>query len=251
MIRKMLVVAAAAAMPLASLALVSTTSSVAGAAGLPITDTVCSSVSGSVNFDPPGLSTNGQLSAVKGTSTTTTGVSSISGCNNLFVTGAVGTTGSLPGNNLVSKYSKCTGAGTPVPECISKQYYFDSTAGFASAGGSTIKKALGKPAFTFEGVALSGKTTVVHEVSCGGVDIGFSLTGTVKSKTPKTAGFFQFVACLHSDSGPGTTGNFLTDLNDNTNTKTIASATIGGSFSSAHISPTAITGEPAGITDLT
>jgi hypothetical protein len=192
MIRKLLLVAAAIAMPLGAVAVTGiATAGVAGAA------TTCT-VSGTVTFAPPGISHNGSASASK-TSTTTTSATTFGG----------GCTGGSGPMNITSKSTKCDKhtAGQPSsnPACTPGNYGYGSWANFISGGTTSIQKALKKLNFTLNGTAYKTKTTSAAEVIGGacGSEVGFKITGTVTSPKASKGLPSSLTACLGAITGSG------------------------------------------------
>lgn len=193
------------------------------------------SVSGSVQFQAPGLSKKGALSSSIKTSITKASSSFGGGCN--------GSTGSL---NISSKNATCKGpnnpAGTLCTEKKPKMYTFDTEAGFASTGTSSILKSLKKLNFTLDGVSYQTKATAAGSIGCtdtvsppDGIkqEVGFKITAAVKKPKQDKAQIATLNVCLGTDTGPGTTGSFLSDLGSGTGT--ITGASIDGNTSKATI----------------
>ncbi len=210
MLRKLLMVTAAAAIPLGAVAL-GTGTATAKAPPPPSPPLNCSA-SGSVTFAPPGISHYGSAEVSKD-STTVSSALTFAGAN-------CGTGGTSPTRNIVSKATlKCNkkiagedATGATMPSCVPGDVVYDSAGGFASTGTATLQKALKKLTFAVNGITFSAKTTSSgFDLSCGGTEVGFVLSGTVKAK-PYTYSTFTLTACLGTDSGTGTTGSFGTDL---------------------------------------
>ena len=201
MIKKLLMVAAAIAMPATAVAGIAVTSGVAGAKAPVVLPTTCA-VTGSVTFPAPGLS---QIGAVEASSkSTTTASSSASG-------GCTGTNS----QTIVSKSTvKCKSQPTTAP-CTSTEGYVYDTDGSFAAGTANLAKAVKKGlAVTDNGVALTlvptagtGVSLVLPGSVCGS-NAGFQLTGTVKKATDT----FTATVCLTTDTGTNTSGTFITDL---------------------------------------
>ncbi len=241
MLRKLMMVAAAAAIPLGAVAL-GAGPAAATKGPPPASPPLTCSASGTVNFAPPGISRNGSISLNKTSTTTTSGlVFSGSGC---------GSGGTGPANTIVSKSTvKCSKkvanenkSGGPQPGCMVGGYnVYDQASAFASTGTATLQKALKKLSFTVNGIPFSGKTTsaaVSGSGQCSG-EAGFVLSGTVKAK-PYTYSTFTLIACLGHDTGTGTTGSFVTDiavqLGSPSSTSTIATASIDGGTGESSLS---------------
>jgi hypothetical protein len=212
MIRKMLVVAAAVAMPASALAVGAIGGGVASATATPPTPIVCAA-SGTVTFaGPNGLTHDGTVTTAK-TSTTNTSTTSFDGPS-------CGTGGSTPGKAITSKNSKCSGTntGTPatvvVPGCVKKSYYYGTAASFVGTGAANLKKALKSVTLTVNGITFAGKTSTTSSIAPGGAcgsEAGFLVSGKVKA-TGQAYKTFQLRACLGADTGPNTTGDFFTDF---------------------------------------
>jgi hypothetical protein len=229
--RKILMGILAIALPIGTVAAVQTTAS--AKTGPPDPAVNCGAA-GSVQFQAPGLSKNGSISATLKTSVTSA-TSSFTGCG-----------GTSPLSvNINSKNTKCKGpnnpAGTP---CEAKHTYtYDSEASFATTGTSSILKSLKKITFTVAGRTYLSKSSAANSITCtdsvsppGGdpTEVGFKITGSVKSPKNDKGESVTLVACLGTDSGPGTTGSFFDDLASGTGT--IAGASIDGHTSSLAIS---------------
>ncbi len=190
MIRKLLLVAAAIAMPLGAVAVTGiTTAGVAGAA------TTCS-VAGTVTFAAPGISHNGAAGPSKTSTTTTSGTTFGGGC-----------TGGSPAMNITSKSTKCDKhtAGLPSsnPACTPGNYGYGSWANFASGGTAAIQKSLKKLSFTLNGTAFKTKTTGASVIGCPGSEAGFKLVGTVSSPKADKGQTSTLSACLGVITGTG------------------------------------------------
>lgn len=238
MLRKLMMVAAAAAIPLGGVALTAGTAS--AKAPPPPSPPLNCSASGTVTFAPPGISTNGSVSPNKTSTTTTSGLTlSGAGC---------GTGGSEPANAIVAKSTvKCSkkvpdqnSTGGSQPGCLPGDRVYDQASAFASTGTATLQKALKKLTFTVNGITFSAKTTSATTSGAGQCsgEIGFVVSGTVKAK-PFTYSTFTLIACLGADTGPNTTNSFLADiaasLGGNT-AITIATATIDGGAGESSLS---------------
>jgi hypothetical protein len=201
MIRKMLVVAAAIAMPLSVIA---ATGGTAGAKGVkpPPNPPVTCTISATVNFAPPGISNAGSADSSK-TSTTTTSSQTYGGS---------GCSGSAAGVNIVSKSTKCAKKG-PQPSsnsaCEPGEYGYDSWANFASGGTASIQKALKSLSFTVNTIAYSSKITTSSEVVDGacGSEVGFQLGGTVSAPKVDKGQAVSLLACLGTVTGTGLSGS--------------------------------------------
>ncbi len=196
MIRKVLLLGAAAAVPLGALAVDAVAGSVAGAVS-PVTCTVSSTVT----FAPPGLSYTGTATK-KPTSKTVT--------SNPVLGGGGCPAGSKgKGLKITSNNPACAGVVPPVPGCGTKDpKYYDAAHLFASTGLSSLtglkqSVSLGKTKVTLTVSSASVAT------SCSSGEAGFKLTGSASG-----GGYSSFTetACLGNDTGSAATGHFGTDL---------------------------------------
>jgi hypothetical protein len=210
MIRKMLVIAAAIAMPV-SVVGVAVAGGTASAVVTPPNGPVTCSVTATVDFAAPGLSTPGSVSTSK-TSDTTTNAETFGG----------GCTGSAPNETIVSKSIKCTGAGTPSSNtaCPGKKptmYGYGSWQNFENSGVSSIQKALKTLTFTINGITYTSKTTSAATlvgspcVDGSNTQAGFQIKGTVSAPKNDKGELVTLNACLGATTGTGITSttNFV------------------------------------------
>ena len=188
------------------------------------------SLSGTVHFAPPGLSKNGTLtsnSAYKKTYTTTSGTNFGGGC-----------TGSIPTVTIKSKSIKCKGLNNPQAPCKTKgTWWYDGESTFASGSTlTTITKSIKKITFGLDGVTYQTKTTAAAELVCSNGDVGFKISGVVKKPKQDKGQTSTVDVCLGSDTGPGTTGNFLSDLGSGIGTIATAQIDPSAGGSTVHIS---------------
>jgi hypothetical protein len=233
MIRKLLLVAAAIAMPVSVVAV----TGVAAYAKTPVPPdpAVTCTVSGSVNFAPPGISQNGAVSASK-TSTTTTSATTF---------GGAGCSGGSGPNTITSKSTKCDKhtAGQPSsnPACTPGNYGYGSWSNFVSGGTTSIQKALKKLNFTIGAIAYQTKTTGASEIlpgasnPCGSNEVGFQIVGTVKAPKNDKGQTSTLNACLGAITGTGLNpgDNFLAAAVDQIGT--VQTAQIDPTFSTASV----------------
>jgi hypothetical protein len=232
MIRKMLVIAAAIAMPVSVIAVTGVT---AGAkVVVPPDPAVTCSVSATVNFASPGISTPGSVQAGKTTTTNTTSESFGGGC-----------TGTAPPNMIASSGVKCTGVGTPSSNtaCPGKKptmYGYGSWQNFEDTGTASIQKALKKLNFTINGIAYSAKTTASAQIVGGvcGSEAGFQVSGTIAAPKNDKGQTFNLNACLGAaTAAPGhpitSTSNFVLNA---FGPGIVASTVLDPSTSTIHVS---------------
>jgi hypothetical protein len=199
MIRKMLVVAAAIAMPLSVIA---ATGGTAGAKGVkpPPDPAITCAVTATVTFAPPGISNAGSADSSKTSDTTTSGES--------FTTksGQSACSGTALNNVISSKSVKCAKKG-PQPSsntaCEPGEYGYGSWANFASGGTSSIQKALKDISFTINGINYESKTSSSAEISCAGGEFGFSVTGSISAPKVDKGQSAVLTACLGAVTGTG------------------------------------------------
>jgi hypothetical protein len=228
MIRKLLLVAAAIAMPMGAVAVTGiATAGVAGAA------TTCT-VSATVTFAAPGISKPGSVTAAKSSTTTTSATTFGGGC----------TGGSGP-NNITSKNTKCDKhtAGQPAsnPACTPGNYGYGSWSNFTTGGTTSIQKSLKKFTFTLNGTTFKTKTTSASIIlpgasnPCGTNEVGFQIVGTVTSPKADKGQASTLNACLGAITGTGLNpgDNFLAAAVDQIGT--VATAQIDPAFSTVHV----------------
>ena len=206
MFRKLLVVAAAIAMPVSVVAVSGGIASASSASGSgPISCHVASTVA----FAAPGLSKAGSVSTAKTSSVI---------ASPLVVSGT-GCTGTSAKTTITSASTKCTGKGLPVPytACKIGDYGFDSWKAFTANGTSSIKTAFAHFNFTLNGNAFQTTTTKAAEVVLGAckTEVGFAITGTVTAPTAYKGKVSTLTACLGKVTGTGlkSTTSFLSDVN--------------------------------------
>ena len=236
MIRKILVVTAAFAMPVAALTAVTTvaTSGVAFAKGGTPEAMTCAQ-GGTVVFAKPGLSypgslTNKSTSETKAT-VTATGDASPCGTKAIKV-------------DIKSPTTPCAGASSPAPVCSTGNTtkdpnYYDNASGFASSSTlSDLATALANGLKTTDNgtkVTLAYGSDAVSS-SCASGTLGFEISGNVDLSNGMATGLtYTDNVCLAGDTGINTTGNFETDLFADASSgpanNTIKTATIGGGSS--------------------
>jgi hypothetical protein len=216
MLRKMLLIASAVAIPLGAFGVTAVTSvaqsGTAGATALAIT---CKVTSGTVDFATPGLSQNGSFESSPSSTAGTTTVKYNCG------TAGTGTTKPI---SITSASTACTGANTPVTGCSTGQYNYDSEGTFASNASSlyseigTLTVKIGTTSYK------ANLTSSTVAITCASGEAGFNLKGKLTAPAAHAGETMKLTTCLGSDTGPGTTGNFVTDFT--TPGVTIATAAI-------------------------
>lgn len=251
MIRKMLALAVAVAVP-ATLLAGTTGPGVAAATKLAPTPGTCA-ITGSVTFAAPGISGPGSVTTktvVSSTSTITPATGSL--CGVKVIKSKIPTTTSAcwsvlpvysktapvggtlaPGAASACDIGGATAAtdpvlnGTDIKKAIKSKYFYNSSGAFIAAGTTSIVAALtAKPIKLSNNgntspLTLSGATSQLPGGACGPY-AGFQITGTTSFAN---ASHVVIDICLASDSGPATTGSFVTDLLGGT--ATIAVGVIG------------------------
>lgn len=194
MIRKLLMIGAAAAIPLGAVSVDAVVGNVAGA----VSSVTCS-VSSTVTFAKPGITYTGTASK-KTTSLTKTSNP---------VLGGAGCPAKSKGKGLkiTSTNPSCATASPPVPGCSAKDpYYYGSAGLFASTGPSSLNGLT--QLVQFGKVKVSLHVTSSSATGCAGGEAGFAISGTASG-----GGYSSFseTACLGTDTGTGTTGHFTAD----------------------------------------
>lgn len=204
MLRKMLLIASAVAIPMGATAVTAVAQSgTAGATPLAIT---CKVTTGTVTFAAPGLSQNGSFEAAS-TSTATT--STVKYKCTPPAAGVVGTTKPL---SIVTASTQCLGTDNPVVGCTSGQYNYDNAGAFAGNASTlwsdigTLKIKIGATTYTTNLQSSTLATT------CASGEVGFNLKGKLTAPSAHAGETSKLTTCLSGDSGPGTTGSFVNDL---------------------------------------
>lgn len=237
MIRKMLVIAAAVAMPAAALAGV-TGAGVASAAKSAPTNQTCS-LTGSVTFAAPGVSAAGTITN-KTVEKSSALVTPSGGCGTKGIKEKIPTTTSSCWTVLPTAYplngtldpaapTSCS-SPTSLKTALKDKYYYDSSGGFISGGVTSIVAAFSAGIkVTNNGTAglitPTSASAIYPAGICGASDAGFQILGT--TNFVGAAGHAEVDVCLSNDTGTNTTGSFITDLF--APTAVITAATIGGS----------------------
>ena len=222
MIRKMLVIAAAVAMPASALAAGAIGSGVAGAAVKPLPPTpINCAASGTITFAGAGLSVGGNTTTATTSATTTTATTFSNDVTNPSVSNCT-TGGSSPGNTITSKNSKCSGNGTGspktvlIPGCVKtpKTYYYGTAASYAATGAKTLGKALKNVTLVVNGTTFTGTTKKTAQITGGacGTEAGFLLSGVVTTTPSLGYKDFSMLVCIGTDHGTDVSGSFLTDM---------------------------------------
>ena len=204
MIRKLLLVAAAIAMPASAgaVTLVATAPS-AGAAA-----TINCHVAGTVSFEAPGLSHNGKAT------TATTDTTSVSA--QTYTKGTTACTGTGPALTIKTANKKCNASGetTTVPACVGHptEYGYGSFDSYAQTGVSSIKSDVKTFKFTINKVAYTSTTlttssgVAVHTCPASkvyGSESGFEIKGKITAPTtsPYKNAATTVIVCLGSATG--------------------------------------------------
>jgi len=199
MIRKMLVIAAAVAMPMSVIGAIAGTCGVAGAMGAAPPDPgVTCTIGATVTFAPPGLSVNGQVGTGVKTSDTNVSDESLGGA------GCVGSTSIAP---IVSKTVKCVknepGQPSSNPGCdgVKGTEGWGSWGDYADTGTASVLKDVKKLDFTINGIGYETKNTSASDVSCAGGEVGFQISGTVGAPKNDKGQTDVLTACLGAVTG--------------------------------------------------
>jgi hypothetical protein len=218
MIRKMLLIAAAIAIPLGGTAVV--TGVAAASAPPPFTPITCHVGTSTTTFAGNGLSENGTFTTASTSVTTTTAAT--------MTCGAAGP-GSLPAQIITTANTACTGAGAPSPVCTGPTGFVESqVSGFSSSSTTLwmdipkIKFKIGSPSVTYKSKSSSSSATI-----CGGTEPGFNIKGKLTAPASAVNQPTKLTACLSGDTGPNTTGNFAADLSAANSDPTIFIQTAG------------------------
>ena len=197
--------------------------------------------SGTVTFQSPGLSAGGALTANSVVNTKSATTQAGTGCSGATMKITIpSTTTPCPQTNGVPNagdpaacLASKTKNGVTTYAIALKPNYYGTSGSYATKGLTDLQAALqAKPLkTTVDSVPVVLAYGTAAEVVPGGVcgsDVGFHLTGNaLYGSTP--VGTYVDNACLSSDTGTGTTGNFFNDLLSST--ATIQTAIVGGSSS--------------------
>ena len=208
MLRKFMSVIALSSVPVLSFGIAqAATSGNAFAAGK---STTCTGGAQTVTFATPGLSTQGSAQKSK-KSTSTTSAAASTTC-----TGSKPGSGTVAGNNITTTSTeKCSkDTSNPPPACTGNPKFlvYDSAAEFAT-GSSTLYKAVPTTTFTDSSTTYTiANTASAQATTCPSTEVGFKLTGTLTAPASQKGKATTITACLNSDNGPNTTGNFKNDV---------------------------------------
>jgi hypothetical protein len=207
MIRKMITIAAAIAIPVSAItalgAVVGT--GVAAARGGPPASITCAQT-GSAVLPKPGLTHDGSLTSKPTDETKAT----ISGTGTECSTKAVKL-------KIISSTTPCSDPD-PAPICTPgdarKPNYYDSAAGYASSAGDIGSSLPIETEDNGTKVWLEyGTSTAESPGGTCGAETGFNLTGNVDNSTQTAAiGTYTDNVCIDNDAGAGTSGDFYLDL---------------------------------------
>jgi hypothetical protein len=256
MIRKMLVIAAAVAMPAAALAGIAG-GGVASAVAKPPPSVGSCAITGAVTFAAPGITFAGTItnktseksasvitpssfcgtkvikekipSATTACWSTLPTYSKTAPLGGILATSPAAAASCDVGGASASSDSNVVAADVKI--AVKDQFYFDDAPGFVSGGVTSIQAALSKGVkVTNNGnnglITVTGASAVTGtggSTQCGSGIPGFEIDGTTAYVG---AGHAVVDICLSGDTGSGTTNNFTADLLGGT--ATIVSGTIGG-----------------------
>jgi hypothetical protein len=251
MIRKMLVIAAAVAMPVTAITAV-TTSGVAGAVKpAPVAGSVA--LSGLVTFAAPGLSAGGAITnkTVESALSLITPAGGIAGTKSIkskIPTATSPCWSTLPVYSKTAPTGGTLASGAPAATCdvgggaastdspvvpadvktaIKDQNYYDTSGSFASTGTASIVAALNAKPIKVSDNGNNSVVTVLdaNNVAGGacGTTVGFQIDGTI---TLTGITHVSVLVCLTTDTGTNVTGDFTTDILGSS--ATIATGTVGG-----------------------
>jgi hypothetical protein len=225
MIRKMIVIAAAAVMPATAIAGITAVggAGVASAKALPPVAVTCS-LSGTLTFAKPGLSYNGSLTN-KASESTATAVTAggAAACSTKAIKNKIPTATTQCWTTLPTIVGKVTTPGVlapgAAPACglasaktaIKDQFWFDTTGGLLTGPAAILSALAGGVSTSDNGTKITLMPTAASAVVPGGAcgaEVGFAISGGVTGGGVVTA--FSMDICLGTDVG-GTTGTFFTD----------------------------------------
>jgi hypothetical protein len=237
MLRKILLLAAAVALPVGILTLA--VSGGVASASKPVNGPVGCSISAKVTFASPGISNSGSEST-KTTSTTST-------ADETLTNGETACSGTGKALKITSASTECTGNGEPSsnPACTTggkkQEYGYNSWNNYETTGTSSLGS-ITSLAFTINSIkytvvpSSSGPTSCTDASVPGGVEVGFKFTGSVSKPTQDAGQSATLIACLGATTGTGTS----TDCQENFeqcigNAGTVATATVDPATSTIDI----------------
>ena len=220
MIRKMLVIAAAVAMPAASIAGISAVagSGIASAKGLPITAGVHTcDLTGSVTFAKPGLSHDGSVTN-KTAVISKSAVTPSGECGTKAIKNNISTTTTLCGTDPLTDAPACTDPLNAKNISKGKNRYFNTTSSLATGGVDSIANSfsatgiksvlLGNKVLLTVGQTGGNSVASIIGGVCGVGNTGFALAGSTS-----VAGLtYVLNLCIVGDTGVATTGGFFADF---------------------------------------
>ena len=219
MIRKMLLIASAVAMPLAATAVTAIAGpTIAGAVSVPI---VCHPIAplGTLTYGAPGLTLGGTLSANPTSTNTTT-------AQTLHCTGGVSGNGTSPGGSSVTNSTACTGVNLPVPGCALGLFNQGKIADAPNV--STLWTHVPTVSWTI-GATTYKMTTNSSNLAAGCLslgEVGFTIHGIMSAPASVSGHAAKSVICFGADTGPGTSGSTLADFANSTFGGTIATSVL-------------------------
>jgi hypothetical protein len=244
MIRKILMVAFATVLPVTAATAAAVVGGGVASAAKPPPGPITCAQTGTVTFQKPGLSSGGTLTTKASVKTKSSVTPTGTGCAGtpfkvsiVSATTPCPQTGGVPngGDPAACLASKTNGKGVVTYAIAKKPNYYNTTGSFAGSGLTDLETALStsgglttKDNGNKVVLAYNGPSSVSEVVgaACGGTTVGFDITGPVTLNGASTGLNYDDLVCLSSDSGTGTSGDFLTDLGSAT--AVIASATVGG-----------------------
>jgi len=233
MFRKIMMVAAAVAMPVAAVTAVTAVAGpgIAGAKALPPIAETCSQT-GTVTFAKPGLSSGGTVTN-KTTETTDAGITAANVGN-----GVACSTKEIKLKIAAATYPCTSSVGScnarSAKDIIKDPYYYDTALSYVLDGTSNLSTALAARIKTKDnGTAVTleyGSASAITANNQCGTSIGFEVSGNVNSATGPTGLTYVDTICLVGDTGTNTTDNFANDLQSAAGggSPLIATAVIGG-----------------------
>jgi hypothetical protein len=235
MLRKIMSVITLSSVPVLSFGVAQlATSGNAFAAGL----TTCSGGTQTVTFAQPGISNQGSAQASKKSTSTT------SASPSLTCTGKHAGSGTVAGSVIKTKSTLTCSADTNAPAaCTGNPSFFvyDSATQFVG-GSSKLFKAVKTTTWTVGSTTYVAANTASKTAgsgsgvgNCPSTEAGFELTGHLTAPASQSGKATTITACLNTDTGTATTGNFRNDITSEVlgnKTITVFSAAFDGAASS-------------------
>lgn len=175
--------------------------------------TTCSGGTQTVSFASPGISNQGTASASKKSTSTTSAAPSIT------CTGKHAGSGTVDGGSIKTKATlTCSTDSNPPSPCPAGDFVYDSVSEFLGGGGKLFKAVptttwtIGTTTYTAANTGSKQAPSGSTVGTCPATEGGFVLTGHLTAPASQSGKATTITACLNTDTGMNTTGNFRNDI---------------------------------------